>query len=72
MFDRDLFRLHVLYCNRSVSDAVLMSFNFCICVKWCAIRVLFEFTSMGERKIPRWESHIVELQACIGYELYLS
>ena len=58
-FETDFSRLLVLFRKRSVSNAVVLQLNFCICVKWCATRVLFEFAPMGERKIPRWESHMV-------------
>ena len=57
-FETGFSLLRVRYRKRSVSNAVLLQLNFCICVKWCAIRVLFEFASMGERKVPRWESHM--------------
>ena len=71
VFETDFSLLRVLYRKRSVSNAVLLQLNS-LCVKWCATRVLLEIASMGEREIPRWESHIVEQQACIGYELYLT
>ena len=57
-FETDFSLLRVLYRKRSVSNAVLLKPEFGICVKWCATRVLFEFASMGEPKIPRWESHM--------------
>ena len=57
MFEFVVSLLRVLYRKRSVSDAVLLQSNFVICVTWCATRVLFEFASMGERKIQHWDSH---------------
>ena len=74
VFETDFSLLRVLYRKRSVSNAVLLQLNS-LCVKWCATRVLFEIASMGERKIPRWESHmsgavhIIRYELCVALEL---
>jgi hypothetical protein len=68
-FETDFSLLRVLYRKRSVSNAVLLQLNS-LCVKWCATRVLFEIASMGERKIPRWESHMSCAVHINRYELY--